>query len=256
MDQAQGLNLTWLDSHCHLDHKAFSHDLPQVIERAQSNGIQQFIVPGVGSHQWQDQQQLQEAYPFIFNAYGIHPWFCDLHQRDHLIDLDDILPQAVAVGECGLDFMPGKPKEASQIHWFEAQIDLAKKHQLPLIIHCVRAADKTAQILKAHPDATGVIHGFTGSLQQAQKFTDLGFKIGIGTRFIHRASDKTEALLTAIPLEHLLLETDAPDGHGKSVRNEPSGIILIANIMAKLRTQSAESILNICSQNARELFQL
>jgi len=256
LDQAQDLNSAWLDSHCHLDHKAFARDLPEVIQRAQAKGIHQFIVPGIGFHQWQEQLQLQDTHANIFNAFGIHPWFCDLHERDHLMELDDLLEQAVAVGECGLDFMPGKPKQASQVYWFEAQIDLAKKHQLPLIIHCVRATDQTTKILKAHPESKGVIHGFAGSLQQAQRFTDLGFMIGVGTRMIHRESSKTQALLRQIPLEYLLLETDAPDGHGKNIRNEPSGIVLVADILAKLRDIDSKIILDTCSANARELFQL
>jgi len=256
LDQTQDINTDWLDSHCHLDHKVFSPDLPEVIQRAQSKGIQQFIVPGVGYHQWQEQVQLQTIYPTIYNAFGIHPWFCDLHEQDHLMDLDDMLEKAVAVGECGLDFMPDKPKESTQIHWFEAQIDLAKKHDLPLIVHCVRAAEQTMKILKSNPDAKGVIHGFAGSLQHAQQFSGLGFKIGIGTRIIHRESSKARALLAELPLEHILLETDAPDGHGKNIRNEPSGIILVADIIAKLRDIDSQTILDTCSANARELFKL
>ena len=248
--------MAWIDSHCHLDHVSFNHDLPQVLQQANDVGIQQFIVPSVGFHQWEEQQRIQTKHPNTFHAYGVHPWFCDLHEEAHLEQLDDLLDNAIAVGECGLDFMPNKPNQDKQLWWFEAQLSLAEKHDLPLIIHSVKAADKVASFLKKHAKTRGVIHGFSGSLQQAQVFIKLGFHIAIGTRLIRANPSKTKDLVTQLPLTSILLETDSPDGLGKHVRNEPKELMLVANIVAKLRQQQPEEVLNICTQNAQELFNL
>ncbi|MDQ6983465.1 MAG: TatD family hydrolase [Ghiorsea sp.] len=248
--------MAWIDSHCHLDHVSFNHDLSQVLQQAKNVGIHKFIVPSVGFHQWEEQQTIQKEYPNTFHAYGVHPWFCNLHTEEHLGQLDDLLDNAIAVGECGLDFMPSKPSQATQLHWFEAQLGLAKKHNLPLIIHSVRADDTIVSTLKKHPKSRGVIHGFGGSLQQAQNFIKLGFSIAIGTRLIHSRSKKIESLITQMPLSSILLETDAPDGLDKQTRNEPKELMLVANIIAKLRQQTPEEILDTCSQNTQELFQL
>jgi TatD DNase family protein len=247
---------TWIDSHCHLNHVAFQHDLPQVFERAKQQGVHQFIVAGTAFHAWESQQQLQAEYTSVFNAFGVHPWFCDEHKERHLKQLDGLLRKAVAVGECGIDLTPNRPKLETQLWWFQAQLELALKHNLPVIIHSVRAADVVVQELKDQPNTRGVIHGFSGNMQQAINFIKQGYFIGIGTRLVHQDSPKTLALLAELPLESILLETDAPDGLGQTARNEPSGLVNVANIMAKLRNQDANTILEVCSKNARELFQL
>jgi len=246
--------MSWVDSHCHLDHQSFEHDLTHVLQRAMQEGISQFVVPGTAFHQWENQQALEQKYPNVSLAFGIHPWFCDLHTEEHLEQLDDLLDDAVAVGECGLDLMPNKPAIEKQTYWFEAQLALAKKHDLPAIVHSVKASHLVLESLKKLKSTRGVIHGFSGNMQQAQAFIDCGYFIGIGTRLIKNHSDKATALLTQLPLRHILLETDAPDGMGKDVRNEPKELILVANIVAKLREQEPKHILDVCSQNAKELF--
>ncbi len=248
--------MSWVDSHCHLDHKAFADDLTHVLQQAMQAGIDKFIVPGTAFHAWEQQQALEQKYPNIYLAYGIHPWFCDLHTEEHLQQLDDLLNHAVAVGECGLDLSPNKPDIKTQIYWFEAQLDLADKHALPVIIHSVQAHHVVVDLLAKHPGLHGVVHGFTGNIQQAQAFIERGFHIGIGTRLIKAASDKTKSLLTKLPLEHILLETDAPDGLGKDARNEPKELIVVANIVAKLGGHNTEDVLHLCSQHAKDLLKL
>jgi len=246
--------MSWVDSHCHLDHASFKHDLADVLAKAAAKGIKQFIVPGTSFQQWDEQQQLQEKHSSISNAYGIHPWFCDLHNEPHLEQLDELLNHAIAVGECGLDLMPNRPDLEKQLWWFETQLALAKKHDLPLIIHSVKASDLIVKHLKKEPELRGVIHGFSGSVQQAKAFTKLGFHIGIGTRLLRENNAKAESLISSLPLQNILLETDAPHGLGQNTRNEPSGIILVANVIAKIKQQDMLHVLLTCSQNARELF--
>ncbi len=248
--------MSWIDSHCHLDHASFEHDLTAVLQRAMDDGVSKFVVAGTAFHQWDNQQALEQKYPNIYNAYGIHPWFCDLHTEEHLEQLDDRLDDAIAVGECGLDLMPNKPDIEKQTFWFEAQLALAKKHDLPAIVHSVKAHDLVVRSLKKVKSSRGVVHGFSGNMQQAQALIDCGYFIGIGTRLIKTHSDKAIALLRELPLRHMLLETDAPDGMGKDVRNEPKELILVANIVAKIREQAPETVLDTCSQNAKELFDI
>jgi TatD DNase family protein len=248
--------MSWVDSHCHLDHASFAHDLTDVMRSAMDEGISQFVVPGTAFQQWENQEALEQKYPNISLAFGIHPWFCDLHAEEHLEQLDDLLDDAVAVGECGLDLMPNKPDISKQTYWFEAQLALASKHDLPAIVHSVKAHHLVLDSLKKMKSRRGVIHGFAGNVQQAQSFIDSGYFIGIGTRLIKTYSDKAVDLLTQLPLRHMLLETDAPDGMGKDARNEPKELILVANIVAKLRHKTPKEVLDICSQNAKELFNL
>jgi len=248
--------MAWVDSHCHLNHESFSHDLEQVLQRARAEGIHQFVVPGTASEHWESQQALTQEHTDIHLAFGIHPWFCEAHQEEDLDRLDDVLDGAVAVGECGLDLMPKSPNIDTQRFWFEAQLELAKKHDLPTIVHNVKAHHLVFESLKNMKSSRGVIHGFSGNMQQAQVFIDCGYYIGIGTRLISTHSEKAQNLLRQLPLRHILLETDAPDGMGNATRNEPKQLILVANVVAKLRNQSAQEILNTCSQNAKELFNL
>lgn len=248
--------MAWIDSHCHLDDSQFDADLKQVIQAAQQQGIQQFIIPSIGVLRWEKQQQLKKRYPFIFNAFGIHPWFCETHEPVHLEQLDDVLENAVAIGECGLDFSANKAKPDKQLGWFEAQLSLAVKHGLPLIIHSVQAGDAVVACLKKYSPTQGVVHGFSGSLQQAQTLMRLGFYIGIGTRILNTQAKKMRALAADLPLTSLLLETDAPDGLTHGQRNQPSNLVHVAEEIAKLRHQDSNYILQLCSQNARELFQI
>jgi len=250
------LSLAWIDSHCHLDDARFNDDLDMVLSRADAQNIKQFIVPAVNASQWVTQQALKTSHPNIFNAFGIHPWFCHQHRNEHLVQLETLLQQAIAVGECGLDLMPNRPALDLQMFWFEAQLKLAEKHQLPVIIHAVKSTDMVLKTLKSYPNIRGVIHGFSGSLQQAEALTKVGFFLGIGTRLIQSDSKKAQQLLKSIPLEVMLLETDAPDGLGAEQRNEPCHLIQVAEYIAKLRNQDVNTILLTCSQNTRELFKL
>jgi len=226
------------------------------LQCAQQQHIKQFVVPSIGEPSWDKQQQLKQAYPFISNAFGIHPWYCEGHDQQHIEQLEALLPQAVAIGECGLDFMPQRASKALQMWWFQAQLQLAQKHRLPLIIHSVKSADIVAQQLKKYHLTKGVIHGFSGSKEQAYAFIKLGFCIGIGSRLCHVKAKKMHVLAASLPLQHVLLETDAPFGLQHGERNQPSHLIDVAKALASLRNQDFETILATCSQNAKELFQL
>ncbi|PCI42659.1 MAG: hypothetical protein COB41_09210 [Proteobacteria bacterium] len=248
-----------IDSHCHLDDPHFSGDLKEVLLRAKQAGIQQLIIPGVQHGQWSAQQALAAQYQNISNAFGIHPWYCDQHDNAHLEQLEKLLPHAIAVGECGLDFMPNRPDHATQIKCFQKQLQLAQQFNLPLIIHSVKSADQVALQLRPYPQLRGVIHGFSGSLQQAKVFIKLGFYIGIGTRLLQNEQrnqgQRIHTFLQNLPLESLLLESDAPDGL-KNQRNEPANLLDVAQSLATIRQIPLASVQKQCTLNTKELFSL
>jgi len=245
-----------IDSHCHLDDSRFSGDLKEILLRAKQAGIQHFIIPGVQHKQWSAQQTLAAQHQNISNAFGIHPWYCDQHDNSHLEQLESLLPHAIAMGECGLDFMPHRPDHDVQKRCFQKQIELAQSFNLPLIIHSVKSADQVAIQLRSYPHLRGVIHGFSGSMQQANNFIQLGFYIGIGTRLLQQRGQKTSTLLHEIPLELTLLESDAPDGLGKHQRNEPANLIDIAQALAHAKNIPLEFVQKQCTSNTKELFSL
>jgi len=246
-----------IDSHCHLDDVRFQKDLSQVITHAEQLGVRRFIIAGVRHSQWEKQQKIKSQYPhIIFNAFGIHPWFCHEHNVLHQQQLSNLLDGAIAIGECGLDFTPNKPPEALQRTWFQWHIEQAQARRLPLIIHAVKSLDAVMQQLKPYPSLRGVIHGFSGNFQQAEKLIAMGFHLGIGARLLHPHARKLHHLASQLPLHALLLESDAPDGLGKVQRNEPAIIATIAQKLAMLRNQDESTIVAACTQNTEELFQL
>ncbi|MBL4760503.1 MAG: TatD family hydrolase [Mariprofundaceae bacterium] len=245
-----------IDSHCHLNDSRFANDLQSILLRAAQAGVEKLIIPGVQSGQWQKQQRLKDIYPNIYNAFGIHPWYCDQHNDSHIQQLEALLPHAIAVGECGLDFSPSRPAYDIQQHFFQKQLELAKTFNLPLMIHSVKSADQVATQLRSCSGLCGVIHGFSGSIQQAETFINMGFFIGIGTRLLQNQGQRASTLLHELPLESLLLETDAPDGLGKQQRNEPANLLDVAQKLATIRGISLESVQQQCTKNTKELFLL
>lgn len=251
-----------IDSHCHLDDARFVDDLDEVLERAAAAGVQQFVVPTVTRERWPRLHKLAQQYDCIRPAYGLHPWFCDTSDTDEdIAALTEWLANvdAVAIGECGIDLMPNLPPLEIQLPPFCAQLRLAIARELPVIVHAVRSADLVAQEIKSHSGLRGVIHGFNGSLQQAERFISLGMHIGIGSLITYERNQRLRGVAQRLPLERLLLETDAPDQSGAAhhgERNEPAYLPETAAMLARLRKQEPEKIIDACNHNAKELFGL
>ncbi|MDQ6990492.1 MAG: TatD family hydrolase [Mariprofundaceae bacterium] len=243
-----------IDSHCHLDDARFDDDLEQVLDHAKSRGVDQFIVAGVHHRRWHKQQEIQQQHEGVLNAFGVHPWFCHEHQAEHLNMLESLLPDAVAIGECGLDFCTSRPDQNIQKECFRVHLEWAKKTGLPLIIHSVRAHETMFMMLRDYPSLHGVIHGFVGSLEQAQSFLRLGFLIGLGTRILNPHAKKIQKLVSQLPLNAIVLESDAPDGLPKGARNEPANICQVSQYIANLRNQDERIIVAACNKNTEELF--
>ncbi len=245
-----------IDSHCHLDDSRFQNDLAAVLQRAHMAGVTHHVIAGVHHRRWSLQREIQQRYTGVSNAFGVHPWFCHEHQEEHGQQLRDYLSDAVAIGECGLDGMKHRPPMALQKIWFQKHIDLAAETGLPLVIHAVKTVGEVLAMLQPYPQIRGVLHGFSGSLEQANEVMRAGLLLGIGTRTLNKPSEKVRQMLCQIPLSSMLLESDAPDGLRQGERNEPANLRQVVATLSKLRNQDESLIVSACTAQTKELFHL
>lgn len=250
-------NMNIIDTHSHLQFNDYKNDLEAVLQRTKDAGIACINV-GTDFISSKNAVELAEKYEGLYTAIGLHP-----------TDVDELFdPQAyrelakskkvIAVGEIGLDYLK-KPEKEKQKSIFLQQADLARELNLPLIIHCRMAHDEMIEILKAKSyklEANGVIHCFTGTLEQAQKYVAMGFYLGINGIIFKFNIDE---VIKTVPLEHLLLETDCPyltPPMATEKRNEPIFITHTAKKIAELKGVDFDQVVDITTQNAKVLFGL
>ncbi len=251
-----------IDSHCHLDLIQRPLLLEDVVKEARSSGVEKIVVPGISLSNWTAIKELSEAHESIYYAVGCHPMFLSLEIEDVLKAMKGALeekgPKCVAVGECGLDFYNGKEYADFQIRYLEQQLVLANHFELPVILHCRKAHQELIKILKANiPVQGGILHGFTGSYQQAMEYVKLGLKIGVGGSITYPRANKTRQAISQLPLESLVLETDSPDMplNGKQgSQNEPKYIKLVLNELKLLRSEGEQTVAQILYANGSSVF--
>ena len=250
-----------VDTHCHLDAGEFDGDRDQVIARARAAGVTRQVVPAIHAADWPNLRGICAATDGLFPAYGLHPMFLAEHRPEHLSQLRDWIVREcpVAVGECGLDyFVEGLDHDAQQ-RYFEGQLALAREHDLPVIVHARRAVDAVVASIRGAGRLRGVVHSWSGSRQQAEQLWDLGFLLGIGGPVTYGRAKRLRKLIADMPLEHLLLETDAPDqpdSENRGKRNEPARLRTVCETVADLRGVSPEEIARVTTGNAERLFGL
>lgn len=252
-----------IDTHCHLDFPVFDSERAALLAECRQLGVGEYIIPAVGEENWGRVMALAAEHDGISYALGVHPWYVGGQTPAVLTRLQQRLAERprglVAVGECGLDLRSRVPQEG-QLEMFEAQIELAKEHELPLIVHSVRANDTVAKILRRlRPACGGVIHAFSGSLQQAEAFWQLGFRLGIGGVISFERANKTREAVRDMPLEALLLETDAPDmplQGQQGAPNTPANLPIIAQLLADLRQQPLAHVASVLHESTLRTFQL
>lgn len=255
-----------IDSHCHLDDDRFDDDRDLVIQRSRNKGVNQWVIPATTAQRWSKIKQITECYDGVYASYGLHPMFMPEHQLDHIVALDSWLDQhdSVAVGECGLDFYQSHMERANndreqQMDLFKAQLDIAVNHRLPVIIHARKALDLVLHELRLSAVERGVIHSFSGSLQQAQQLVDLGFKLGIAATISFDRAKKLRQVVHDIDINALLIETDAPDQPGaghRGQRNEPVFMVDHLQVMAELRNMPVTELSQRLTQNCHTLFRI
>ncbi len=247
------------DSHAHIDDEVFAGDRVAMFDRARTAGVRHMVVPAIDHASWPRIAALRNAHPDALPAYGLHPIYLDNHRPEHLDALAVQLNThpAVAVGEIGLDFFLPELDPERQRHYFQAQLRIARDLNLPVIVHARRAMDEVTATLRRIGGLRGVVHSFSGSLQQAQRLWDLGFHLGIGGPVTYERAQRLRSIVATMPMEHLLLETDSPDQPGachRGQRNEPAYIIDVLRVVAELRGESQAEVAAATTANARRLF--
>lgn len=250
-----------VDSHCHLDATEFDADRAAVIQRARAAGVMQQVIPAIDAEHWPQLRDICRTHPGLFPAYGLHPMFLHSHKPAHLQQLGDWITseRPIAVGECGLDFFIENLDADAQQLYFEGQLTLARDFDLPLIVHARRAVDAVIASFKRVGKLRGVVHSFSGSPEQARQLWQLGFLIGIGGPATYARANRLRGLVAEMPLEHLLLETDAPDQPDAQIRgqrNEPARLSFVCETVAELRGVDAATIAAATTANAQRLFNL
>lgn len=254
--------MRFIDTHCHFDFPPFVDDAEQSIARAAEAGVEKIIVPAVDVSRFAVVCQLAAAHPALYAALGLHPIVVESHQDVHLDKLEAYLKQPpeklVAIGEIGLDLYREDPQFDKQERLLDAQLRLAKNYDLPVILHSRRTHDKLALHLRRHDlPRRGVVHGFAGSLQQAQAFIKLGYAIGVGGTITYERASKTRQTIAQLPLESLLLETDAPDmplNGFQGQPNRPERARLVWETLCSLRNESPQQIADALWLNSQTVF--
>jgi len=256
-----------IDTHCHLDAPEFDADRAHVVAEAAARGVKTIVIPAVARANFDAVRDLAHALPQGAYALGIHPLAVAQAREEDLADLDARLAQArhdprlVAIGEIGLDFFVPQlthvPLRARQEFFYTAQLDLAVRHGLPVLLHVRRAQDALLKQLRRKPQIGGIAHAFNGSFQQAEQFIALGFALGVGGAMTYARALQLRRLAAQLPLESLVLETDAPDIPPawlvRPARNTPAQLARIAGELASLRGMDVARLAAACAQNARRV---
>jgi TatD DNase family protein len=254
-----------IDTHCHLDWKAFDPDRAAVIERAVEAGVRRMITIGVDVPSSRRAIDIAEQHPAVYAAVGIHPNDCAGFSAALLHEIRSLAqhPKVVAIGEIGLDYYWHTVDHTTQAQAFQAQLDLAAELAKPVIIHSREAAPDVVAILenftRSASRLAGTLHSYFDNLEIARRALAIGFYVGITGPITFKNSDRARAIMKELPLDRLLLETDAPfltPMPHRGERNEPAFVRHIAALMAQVRGQPVEEIARQSTNNAERLFSL
>lgn len=250
-----------IDTHCHLDVAEFDADRPEVIACARAAGVTGIVVPAIHAAGWPGLTALCAGEPDLYPALGLHPVYLDQHRDADLAELERRIAETrpVAVGEIGLDFFLRDLDRARQQALFEAQLAIARTAGLPVLIHARKSHDQVLGTLRRIPVPGGIAHAFSGSLEQARQYLDLGFCLGFGGMLTFERSRKIRALAQALAIEAIVLETDAPDltvAAHRGERNSPEYLPDVLAALAEVRGEDPAALAAATTANARALLGL
>lgn len=261
-----------IDTHCHLNFPELESQIADVMKRANEAGVTKFVVPSTGIETATSSVNLSEIYPAVKTAIGVHP--VHAHEFNHddmpqLVDYVEGINGVVAIGEVGLDYYHMEDckteeekearKQLQQVFFIE-MITLAKDYHLPLIIHSREAFDDTLQILEEQaPNHPVVIHCFTGTKEEAQKWLDMGYLLSFTGIITYKKNDALREVVKMVPLEQLMLETDAPflapEGHRKETC-EPMYVRDVAQCVAGIKGITLEEVDEVTTETAESFFSI
>lgn len=249
----------YFDTHAHFDDEKFDEIRDNLIEEMHSNGVDYIINIGADMESSVKSMELAKKYDFIYAAVGVHP-----HEVENMTEADiDTLrkyaeyEKVVAIGEIGLDYYYDFSPRDKQRYWFERQLELAAELDMPVSIHSRDAAQETFDIIKNSSVRKGVIHAYSGSVEMAKDYIDMGFYIGIGGVVTFKNAKKLVDVVRFAPMERILLETDSPYLSPVPVRgtvNNSQNLKYVVDKISEIKQISPEKICEITSQNAKGIF--
>jgi TatD DNase family protein len=264
------LPLNFVDTHCHLNFDEFDHDRVQVLERAWENGVKRILIPGIDIETSKTALKCSFGNPQVFAAVGVHPNNALSWTQNSLSEIRQLAGEekVVAIGEIGLDYYRNYAPRELQRSVFIQQLELAADLGLPVIIHNREASEDVLGILQnwhkefiksqtTLADHPGELHSFSGTFEFAQKIASLNFKIGITGPVTYRNSQTLQGVVSSLPLESMLIETDAPylSPHPfRGKRNEPANVRIVADKVAELQEISLDQVADSTTEEANKLF--
>ena len=253
--------LPLIDSHSHFDDASFDPDRAAALARAHAAGVARQVVPAVSAPLWGHQREVCAEHPGLYPAYGLHPMYLEVHRAEHLDELQQWIEREkpVAVGECGLDFYVEGLDRAAQWRYFDAQLQLARQFDLPVILHARRCVEEMLLHLRGYAGLRGVVHSFAGSLEQAKRLIEQGFYLSFGGPITYPRAARLHRVLKELPRDALLLETDAPDQplQGRQgMRNEPAWLPEVLEAAAAVRGEDPAELAQAAWDNTVKLFDL
>lgn len=253
----------WIDTHCHLEATEFAGEADALARQAAMAGVSQILIPSIDVASFASVTALARRHPNTSYALGIHPMYVpkaadgdlDVMRSSLIASIDD--PKLVAIGEIGMDFFiptyAEPPLRDRQEHFFVEQLKLAREFNLPVLLHIRRAQDVILKHLRRIRPPGGIAHAFNGSFQQAHAFIELGFKLSFCGTFTHERAQQLRRLATELPLDTIVIETDAPDLAPAWVhdrRNLPTELPRIGETLAQLRGITPDALAQATSTNA------
>ncbi len=254
----------FFDTHCHLDFARFDEDREALLQRCVAAGVERILLPGVTAAGWDGLVRLcrrSRDGVQLLAALGLHPVFMDQHAGRDLERLDswfkDRPGELVAVGEIGLDYLLPKASWPAQQMLFRQQLQIARKAQVPVLLHVRKAHDQVLKILREQQfTGGGVVHAFSGSEQQAMRYIERGFLFGVGGAITWPRATRLRALMESLPLESLVLETDAPDMKPSFCDDEWNSPLSLPGIAQHLARVKRVSVEQIAEQTLRNMLRL
>jgi TatD DNase family protein len=247
-----------IDTHCHLDVAEFDPDRDAVLARSRTAGVVALVVPAIHREGWPWLLEYCDREPGLYPALGLHPVYLHRHRDDDIRALEASIAERrpLAVGEIGLDyFVRDLDREGQQV-LFESQLAVARAANLPVLLHVRRAHEQVLATLRRIPVRGGIAHAFSGGIEEARRYLDMGFKLGFGGMLTFERSSKLRRLAATLPVESLVLETDAPDltvvAH-RGERNSPEYLPQVLAALAEVRQADPAELAAITTANAREV---